>query len=48
MHVLGVSRKLWKVAISFVLRVCPTACMEQFASQWIDFYEINSSEHVLT
>ena len=40
MHVLGAFRKLWKVAISFVLPVCPTVCMEQLGSPWIDFHEI--------
>jgi hypothetical protein len=40
MYVLGVFRKLRKVAINFVMSVCSTACMEQLSSHWIDFHEI--------
>jgi hypothetical protein len=37
---LGEFAKLPKATISFVMSVCPSVCMEQLGSHWMDFHEI--------
>ena len=38
--VLSAFAKFWKVAIKFVVSVCPSVHMEQLGSNWTDFHEI--------
>jgi hypothetical protein len=37
---LGAFAKLRKATIFFVMRVCPSVCMEQLGFRWKDFHEI--------
>jgi len=39
---LGLFVKLWKVSIIFIIQVsvCPSVCMQQLGSHWMDFHEI--------
>ena len=37
---LGIFAKLQKAAISFIMSACPSVCMEQLGSHWMNFYEM--------
>ena len=39
-HIFRHITKLWRVTIRSVMSVCPSFCLEQLGSHWIDFHEI--------